>query len=62
MLLRHEVYMERELYQMQLKAEKTRTYSHLKVDPVTYPDGSQSYNGSRDLLVRAVLFFTCRCH
>ena len=61
MLLRHEVYMERELYQMQLKAEKTRTYSHLKIAPVTYPDGSQSYAGSRDLLVRAVSSFP-RCY
>ncbi|KAF8328760.1 hypothetical protein F5887DRAFT_1006791 [Amanita rubescens] len=49
-LLRHEVYMERELYQMQLKVQKTRTYSHLKADPVTFPNGSQNYTGSRDLL------------
>jgi DNA cross-link repair 1C protein len=62
MLLRHEVYMERELYKMQLKAEKTRTYSHLKIAPVTHPDGSQNYNGSRDLLVRAVLSFRRCCH
>ncbi|KAF8693028.1 hypothetical protein AX14_002352 [Amanita brunnescens Koide BX004] len=34
MLPRHEVYVERALHQMQLKAEKTRTYSHLKIDPV----------------------------
>ena len=58
MLLRHEVYMERELYQMQLKAQKTRTYSHLKVDPITYPNGSQNYIGSRDLLVSSTFFYT----
>ena len=62
MLLRHEVYMERALRQMQLKAEKSRTYSHLKIDPVNHPNGSQSYNGSRDLLVRTALFLHRSCH
>lgn len=52
MLLRHEVYGERELHEMELRAEKMRTYSHLKVDPMVQPDGSLYYTGSRDLLVR----------
>ncbi|KAK2467146.1 hypothetical protein APHAL10511_000695 [Amanita phalloides] len=50
MLLRHEAYAERELYQLQLKAEKRRTYSHLKTDAVIHSDGLQSFPGSRDLL------------
>jgi len=52
MLLRHEVYAERELHAQELRAEKMRTYSHLKVDPLYHPDGSMYYTGSRDLLVR----------
>jgi len=55
MLLRHEVYAERELLQLELRAEKTRTFSHLKVDPLRFPDGTMYYVGSRDLLVRGVL-------
>lgn len=51
MLLRHEVYAERELHQLELRAQKTRTYSHLKVDPLLQPDGTMFYGGSRDLLV-----------
>jgi len=51
MLLRHEVYAERALHQMELRTEKTRTYSHLKVDPFVQPDGTMYYTGSRDLLV-----------
>ncbi|KAJ6610178.1 hypothetical protein B0H10DRAFT_2061638 [Mycena sp. CBHHK59/15] len=50
MLLRHEVYAERSLHELEYRAEKTRTYSHLKVDPLVHPDGSMYYNGSRDLL------------
>ncbi|KAJ7926200.1 beta-lactamase-like protein [Mycena leptocephala] len=53
MLLRHEVYAERSLHEQEYRAETTRTYSHLKVDPLIYPDGSMYYTGSRDLLVRA---------
>ncbi|PPQ91676.1 hypothetical protein CVT25_012889 [Psilocybe cyanescens] len=49
MLLKHEVYAERELQTLELRAEKKRTYSHLKIDPMVHPDG-QYYNGSRDLL------------
>ncbi|KAF8075305.1 beta-lactamase-like protein [Lyophyllum atratum] len=50
MLLRHEVYAERELHQLELRAQKTRTYSHLKVDPIRGPDGMLYHSGSRDLL------------
>ncbi|KAF8191441.1 beta-lactamase-like protein [Mycena galopus ATCC 62051] len=50
MLLRHEVYAERSLREHEYRAETTRTYSHLKVDPLIYPDGSTYYTGSRDLL------------
>ncbi|KAJ7708238.1 hypothetical protein B0H17DRAFT_453111 [Mycena rosella] len=50
MLLRHEVYAERSLHENEYRAEVTRTYSHLKVDPLIYPDGSKYYTGSRDLL------------
>ncbi|KAF9483033.1 hypothetical protein BDN70DRAFT_852304 [Pholiota conissans] len=50
MLLKHEVYAERELHMMELRAEKIRTYSHLKVDPWQYSDGKMYYTGSRDLL------------
>ncbi|KDR81002.1 hypothetical protein GALMADRAFT_153374 [Galerina marginata CBS 339.88] len=50
MLLRHEVYAERELLALELRADKIRTYSHLKVDPLVQPDGRRYYNGSRDLL------------
>jgi len=52
MLLRHEVYAERELQALDLRTEKIRTYAHLKVDPLRNPDGTMYYNGSRDLLVR----------
>ena len=55
MLLRHEVYAERELLQLEFRTEKTRTFSHLKVDPLRFPDGTMYYVGSRDLLVRGVL-------
>ena len=54
MLLRHEVYAERELQTLELRSEKIRTYSHLRVDPLICSDGTMYYTGSRDLLV-------CRC-
>lgn len=57
MLLRHEVYAERELQTLELRAEKKRTYSHLKIDPMVHPDG-QYYNGSRDLLVCLLVLYT----
>ncbi|KAF8959635.1 hypothetical protein BDZ97DRAFT_1666846 [Flammula alnicola] len=50
MLLKHEVYAERELQTLELRAEKIRTYSHLKVDPFYHSDGKMYYTGSRDLL------------
>ncbi|KAF9461155.1 beta-lactamase-like protein [Collybia nuda] len=50
MLLRHEVFAERELHESELKAEKTRTYSHLKVGPFLRQDGSIDRMGYRDLL------------
>ncbi|KAM6497508.1 hypothetical protein JOM56_007981, partial [Amanita muscaria] len=50
MLLKHQAFKNRELYQENIRAEKNRTYSHLKVDPVMRPDGSQWFVGSRDLL------------
>ena len=52
MPLRHEVYAERELQALELRSEKIRTYSHLRVDPLLFPDGTMYYTGSRDLLVR----------
>lgn len=51
MLLRHEVYAERALHELELRTEKTRTFSHLKVNPRIEPDGRTYYTGSRDLLV-----------
>jgi hypothetical protein len=52
MLLRHEVYAERYLYQQEMRSEKQRTFAHLKIDPLKQPNGQTYYNGSRDLLVR----------
>jgi len=52
MLLRHEVYKERDLHEKEIRAEKVRTYDHLKVDPIITPSGEIYYQGSRDLLVR----------
>ena len=51
MLLRHEVYAERELQTLELRSQKIRTYSHLRVDPLLCSDGTMYYTGSRDLLV-----------
>ncbi|KAG7447100.1 uncharacterized protein BT62DRAFT_993446 [Guyanagaster necrorhizus] len=50
MLLRHEVYKERALYGTELRAEKLRTYGHLKIDPLVGEDGEVYYQGSRDFL------------
>ncbi|KAL1741444.1 hypothetical protein HDZ31DRAFT_45420 [Schizophyllum fasciatum] len=50
MLLRYEVYKERALLSMDIRAEKTRAFAHLKVDPVQCSDGTMYYTGSRDLL------------
>ncbi|KAI6030614.1 beta-lactamase-like protein, partial [Pisolithus orientalis] len=57
MLLRHEVYAERSLFDHEYRAQKTKTYSHLKVDPCVMPSGEKFYAGSRDLL-RAVPLHT----
>jgi len=50
MLLRHEVYAERQLRQKGLRSELVKTYAHLKIDRVHHP--TAYYQGSRDLLVR----------
>lgn len=50
MLLRHEVYAERALLEQELRPEPTRTFSHLKIDPIHFSDGTVRYVGSRDLL------------
>jgi len=49
MLLRHEVFAERELRQKDLRSELVRTYAHLKVDRVQSP--TAHFQASRDLLV-----------
>lgn len=53
MLLRHEVYSERALKEMEVRTESVRTFSHLKVDPRRTSDGIIFDAGSRDLLVSA---------
>lgn len=55
MLLRHQVYAERHLDTNQLRAEKIRTFTHLRIKPQRYLDGTTQYHGSRDLLVRSVI-------
>ncbi|KAI0819253.1 hypothetical protein BC628DRAFT_1423974 [Trametes gibbosa] len=50
MLLRHEVYAERALRDMDLRVENVRTFAHLKVEPQRLEDGNLEYVGSRDLL------------
>jgi len=51
MLLRHEIFHERNMHEKELRAEKVRTFSHLKVGPFLDFDGKTHYMGSRDLLV-----------
>ncbi|KAJ3565980.1 hypothetical protein NP233_g7295 [Leucocoprinus birnbaumii] len=48
MLLRHEVYAERELKERDMRAERVRTYAHLRVERTNHP--MAYYQGSRDLL------------
>ncbi|KAF5361843.1 hypothetical protein D9756_002075 [Leucocoprinus leucothites] len=48
MLLRHEIFAQRELKEQHLRAEPVRTYAHLKVDRIHHP--MAYYQGSRDLL------------
>ncbi|KIJ08475.1 hypothetical protein PAXINDRAFT_102543 [Paxillus involutus ATCC 200175] len=50
MLLRHEVYAERSLHDHEYRAEKKRTFGHLKIEPYVMPNGQKFYTGSRDLL------------
>lgn len=50
MLLRHEVYAERDLFEKDVRSERVRTFGHLKVDPRVV-DGEMFYTGARDLLV-----------
>lgn len=54
MLLRHEVYYERALKAMEVRAEHVRTFQHLKVRPRTTEDGTVYYTGTRDLLVSSI--------
>ena len=54
MLLRHEVYNERALKDMELRVENTRTFKHLRVEPRKMQDGTVDYTGARDLLVSIV--------
>lgn len=54
MLLKHEVLAEREYRELELRAQNVRTFSHLKVDPVVLPDGTNHPAGSRDLLVSRI--------
>lgn len=53
MLLRHEVYAERTLKDMDIRAEKVRTFKHLKIDPMAFQDGSLDHTKARDLIVRS---------
>ncbi|KZT27102.1 hypothetical protein NEOLEDRAFT_1131086 [Neolentinus lepideus HHB14362 ss-1] len=57
MLLRHEVYYERSLRDMEIRSEAVRTFKHLKVEPIRRRDGQVYYEGSRDLL-RAIPLHT----
>ncbi|KIJ59654.1 hypothetical protein HYDPIDRAFT_140447 [Hydnomerulius pinastri MD-312] len=50
MLLRHEVYAERSLHDHEYRADKKRTFGHLKIEPYVMPNGDKFYTGSRDLL------------
>ncbi|KAI0772235.1 hypothetical protein BC629DRAFT_1715711 [Irpex lacteus] len=50
MLLRHEVYAERALKEMDIRAENVRTFQHLRIPPKMMGDGTIWYHGSRDLL------------
>lgn len=51
MLLRHEVYAERQLKETGARTEIIRTFQHLKVKPFKLSDGSVVNHGARDLLV-----------
>lgn len=51
MLLRHEVFDERNMFERGERAEKRRTFKHLRVAPLKRKDGTVEHGG-RDLLVR----------
>ena len=53
MLLRHEVHDERTMFEHRARAEKRRTFVHLKVAPLKRKDGTVEH-GRRDLLVRTL--------
>lgn len=53
MLLRHELCNERTMFEHGTRAEKRRTFRHLKVTPLKRKDGAAE-QGGRDLLVRAL--------
>lgn len=55
MLLRHEVFDERFMFEHGIRAEKRRTFKHLKVAPLKKKDGTVEHGG-RDLLVIFSLF------
>ena len=55
MLLRHEVFYERALKDMEVRAENVRTFQHLKVQPRTTEDGTVYHTGARDLLVSPMI-------
>lgn len=55
MLLRHEPFDERSMFERGIRAEKKRTFKHLKVVPLKRKDGTVEHGG-RDLLVRDLLF------
>lgn len=55
MLLRHEAFDERSMFEHGLRAEKRRTFKHLKVAPLKRKDGTLEHGG-RDLLVRILVF------
>jgi hypothetical protein len=54
MLLRHEVLDERSMFEHGERAEKRRTFKHLKVAPLKRKDGAVE-RGGRDLLVWILL-------
>lgn len=51
MLLRHEVFDERSMFEHGTRGEKRRTFKHLRVAPLKRKDGTVEHRG-RDLLVR----------
>lgn len=54
MLLRHEVFDERSLFERGERGERRRTFKHLRVAPLKRKDGTVEHGG-RDLLVRILL-------